>query len=47
MIKQNNEDISKTYKMGITKFSDMTEEQFRYQILTPGLLKMKKDSGIQ
>ena len=39
MIARHNLDPKMTYKMKINQFGDLTEEEFKYKILTPGLGK--------
>lgn len=39
MINAHNSDPTKTYKMKINQFGDMTAEEFKYKILTPNLGK--------
>jgi C1A family cysteine protease len=42
MIQKHNLDKTKTYKMGITKFADMTNEEFVQRALNPELANMQK-----
>ena len=42
IIKKHNADKSKTYKMGMNHFGDLTEEEFSQKVLTPNLKNMKK-----
>jgi hypothetical protein len=39
-INQHNLDTTKTYKMGITQFADLTEQEFVHKTLNPDLAKM-------
>ena len=46
MIKKHNLDSTKTYKMKINQFGDMTNEEFVQKVLTPNLKDMKKNIEI-
>ena len=40
MIKKHNVDATKTYKMGMNHFGDLTEDEFSQKVLTPNMKNM-------
>ena len=45
MIKKHNADTTRTWKMGMNHFGDLTHQEFSQKVLTPNLKNMKRNTN--